>query len=130
MPAKPSTKDDVDAFLRDLEHARKDEIEAVRAIIRTADKKLVEKIKWNAPSYGYGDDRITFRLQPKDQVQLVFHRGAKKRVDEFRFDDATHLLQWVAEDRAVVTFTGADDIRAKKTKLTKLVKAWMQATGE
>lgn len=124
---KPNAQADVDAFLRDLNHKRKDDVQAVRAIIRSADKKLVERIKWNAPSYGYDDDRITFRLQPKDAVQLIFHRGAKKRTDTFAFDDATGLLEWLAEDRAVITFKDPADIRAKKTNLAKLVIGWMKA---
>lgn len=126
--AKPNAEADVDAFLRDLMHKRKDEIQAVRAIVRTANKKLVERVKWNAPSYGYDDDRITFRLQPKDVVQLIFHRGAKKRTDTFDFDDDTGLLEWLADDRAAVTFKGPADIRAKKTKLAKLVRGWIKAT--
>jgi hypothetical protein len=80
-------------------------------------------------SYGYDDDRITFRLQPRDVVQLIFHRGAKKRTDAFVFDDDTGLLEWLAADRAVVTFKDQADIRAKKTKLIDLVKCWMKATS-
>ena len=128
MATKASERADVDAFLRDLKHKRKDDIQAVRAIVRTADKKLVERIKWNAPSYGYDDDRVTFRLQPKDVVQLIFHRGAKKRTDAFVFDDDTGLLEWLADDRAAVTFKDQADIRAKKAKLTNLVISWMKAT--
>jgi hypothetical protein len=128
VAAKSTAKADVDAFLRDLKHKRKDDIQAIRAIVRTADKKLVERIKWNAPSYGYDDDRVTFRLQPKDVVQLIFHRGAKKRTDAFVFNDDTGLFEWLADDRAAVTFKDQADIRAKKTKLTSLVKSWMEAT--
>jgi hypothetical protein len=47
MATKASVKTDVDVFLRDLKHKRKDDIQAVRAIIRAADKKPVERIKWN-----------------------------------------------------------------------------------
>jgi hypothetical protein len=33
--------------------------------------------KWNAPSFRHaGEDRVTFRLQPGDKLQLIFHRGA------------------------------------------------------
>jgi hypothetical protein len=44
------------------------------------------------------DDRITFRLQPGDRVQLVFHRGTRKRDDAttFSFQDGTGLMEWVA----------------------------------
>ena len=71
-------KQSVTAFLETLEHPRKAEIERLRAIILAADPTLGEQIKWNAPSFGRnGEDRITFRLQPGDKVDLIFHRGAK-----------------------------------------------------
>jgi hypothetical protein len=61
-------------------------VEAVREIILSTHSGINEQIKWNAPSFGIdGDDRITFRLQPGDRVQLVFHRGAQKRDDVTTF---------------------------------------------
>ena len=51
-----------------------------------------EHVKWNAPSFCYaGVDRVTFRLQPGNRLQLVLHRGAKVRDDaaDFRFEDPT-----------------------------------------
>lgn len=61
-------------------------------------------------------------------VQLIFHRGAKKRTDAFVFDDDTGLFEWLADDRAAVTFKDQADIQAKKTNLTNLVIRWMEAT--
>jgi hypothetical protein len=122
--AKPS----VDAFLATLVHARKADIERVRAIIRTADPRLSEQVKWNAPSFGYdGEDRITFRLQPGDRVELIFHRGAKPNACAVDFTDPSGLLRMVAADRGVVVLD--DDIEAKQAALAKLVQAWMQATA-
>lgn len=53
-----------------------------------------------------GDDRVTFRLQPGDRLQLVFHRGAKVRADseDFAFGDSTGLLSWASNDRAMRSF--------------------------
>lgn len=122
---------DVDAFLGALEHSRKDEIEAVRAIVLGSMKGITERVKWNAPSFCIdGDDRVTFRLQPGDRVQLVFHRGAKVKSGSkgFAFEDPSGLLEWAASDRAVLTFASLKDVKAKKAALAKLVKAWMTAT--
>jgi hypothetical protein len=122
---------DVPAFLLKLVHARKDDVERVRAIVLGADRNLTERVKWNAPSFCYaGDDRITFRLQPGDRVQLVFHRGAKVRsdADSFVFEDASGLIQWASSDRGVVTFESADEVERCAPKLRKLVKAWLKAT--
>lgn len=122
---------DVDAYMHGLEHPRKSEVQAIREQILSVDPKITEHIKWNAPSFCIdGDDRITFRLQPGDRVQLVFHRGAKKRDDAatFSFADATGLLEWPASDRALLTFRDLDDVTAKRAALKKLVTAWLKAT--
>jgi hypothetical protein len=126
----PATE--VQAFLHGLEHGRKDEVEAVREIILSAHPGITEQIKWNAPSFGIdGDDRITFRLQPGDRVQLVFHRGTRKRDDAatFAFEDRAGLLAWVAPDRALVSFRDLDDVAAKRAALQDLVRRWMTATA-
>lgn len=130
-PAKAAASD-VPTFLMKLEHGRKDEVESLRAIILKADTNLTEHVKWNAPSFGYqGDDRITFRLQPGDRVQLIFHRGAKVKSDtaSFVFDDVSGLIQWAAPDRGVVTFESMDEVERCAPKLRKLVRAWLKATA-
>ena len=76
MARAPET---VEAYLDALVHARADDVRTVRAALLTLDG-VTERVKWNAPSCCIdGDDRITFRLQPGDRVELVFHRGARTR---------------------------------------------------
>jgi hypothetical protein len=120
----------VSVFLATLEHSRKAEINRVRNIILGTNADIVEKIKWNAPSFGLEeDDRITFRLQPGDKVDLIFHRGVKpKALDGFAFTDETGLLKFVAPDRALLIFSDAVDIESKIEKLRWLVRAWIAAT--
>ena len=119
----------VTAFLETLTHTRKPEINRVRNIILGAHPDLVEKIKWNAPSFGLEeDDRITFRLQPGDKVDLIFHRGVMKKDDAFAFADETGLLKFVTPDRAVLEFADGPDIEAKAEQLRWLVRAWIAAT--
>jgi hypothetical protein len=124
-------KQSVEDFLGALVHARKAEIETLRGIIRAADPTLGERIKWNAPSYAPGDeDRITFRLQPGERVELIFHRGAAKRApDGFAFADESGLLKMLTPDRGVVVFADAADVDAKATRLAALVRAWVAATA-
>lgn len=120
---------DVDAFLTTLTHARIAEVRALRAAIRAAVPTLTERVKWNAPSFcAAGDYRITFRLQPGDRVELIFHRGAKKRADDFRFDDATGLVKWAAPDRGQVVFRDAADVAEKTPAVQSLARAWIAAT--
>jgi len=124
---KPST---VDAYLDGLDHARKPEIEALRQLILDAVPGLSERIKWNAPSFGKGDDdRITMRLHPGDRLQLILHRGAKAGADDFfRFEDPDRLLSWAAPDRGVVTFRDADDLAAKSAALGEVLRRWVACT--
>lgn len=121
---------DVEGFLAALDHPRKAEIVALRRLILAADRGISERIKWNAPSFGVGgDDRVTMRLAPKGQVQLVFHRGAKPvAADGFRFPDATGRLVWAAPDRATLTVVDAADLKASGAEITALVVRWIQAT--
>lgn len=88
--------DPVRTFLAGMDHARKPEIEALRSAILGAGMELTERVKWNAPSFcSGGDGRVTFRLQPGDRVELIFHRDAKKRSDTagFSFTDPTGLIR-------------------------------------
>jgi hypothetical protein len=121
--------EDVERFMRELEHPLKAEIEHVRSAILASSAEVSERIKWNAPSFCFrGEDRVTFRLQPKDRFQLVFHRGAEvKDATGFVFEDSG-LLEWPAKDRGVLTFRDAKDVRARSAAVVKLVARWMEAT--
>ena len=120
----------VDAYLDDLQHARKSEVAALRLVILSAVPDLVERIKWNAPSFGLGDDdRITMRLHPGDRVQLILHRGAKAGADDFfRFEDPDRLISWAAPDRGVITFCDAEDLVSRSAALSEILKRWVACT--
>lgn len=121
----------VNQFMVELAHPLKAEIEAVRAIVLSADAGITEHIKWNAPSFCYADeDRVTFKLHPPQRIQLIFHRGAKvKDSRDFAFEDTSGLLQWVTNDRAMVTLQNQDQIDTNREDLQVLVKNWMKATS-
>jgi hypothetical protein len=120
----------VNDYMRKLDHPLKPVVELLRESILAADAKLAERIKWNAPSFGYGnDDRITFNLRARDKVQLIFHRGAKAKADKaFAFKDPSGLMEWITNDRGIVSFDGSARANAKKAAFTRLVKAWLKAT--
>ncbi|MGH2779310.1 MAG: DUF1801 domain-containing protein [Actinomycetota bacterium] len=125
--------DNVDGFMTTLDHPRKSEIEELRISILGARSGITERIKWNAPSFCYhDDDRVTFRLQPGNRVELIFHRGAKVRSesDAFAFEDRTGLLKWASSDRGVVTVADRQDLRAKKADIVNLVTLWMGSTAD
>ena len=122
---------EVTKFLDDLNHPFRKEIESLRTIILNAEHQLIENIKWNGPNYCFnGGDRITMRIQPPKQVQLIFHRGAKvqQQPENKMIDDKSSLLTWKENDRAVATFKNMDEIEKHSTALTEIVQEWIRAT--
>lgn len=120
----------VDTYLAALQHKHKAAVEALRRLILDAVPGLTERIKWNAPSFGKGeDDRITMRLHPGDRLQLILHRGAKAGADDlFRFEDPDRLITWAAPDRGVISFSDADDLAAKSVALGEVLRRWVACT--
>jgi hypothetical protein len=119
---------DVEAFLSELEHPFKREIQALRAIIRETDPAIREGIKWNAPSFSTTEHFATFQLRHPDGVQLVLHLGAKPRPDvEARtaISDPQGLLEWRGDDRALVTFRDLREIAARKSAFVKILRQWI-----
>ncbi len=70
---KISDAEKVNDYMSKLEHPLKAEIEAVRIIIKASNPKINERIKWNAPSYYYKQDLVTFAPRTARGVHLVFH---------------------------------------------------------
>lgn len=122
----------VTQFLDDLNHPLRPEIERLRNIILSAHPNLTENIKWNGPNYCLQEeDRITMRVQPPKQIQLIFHRGAKKQTQPPTplINDPSKLLLWKENDRAIATFKDIQDIESRKSDLTQVVKDWIQAVS-
>jgi len=72
---KGNLNSEVTKFLDDLRHPFRKEIEQLRLNILSADSGLEENIKWNGPNYCFEkNDRITMRIHPPKQIQLIFHR--------------------------------------------------------
>ena len=130
LPRRGSRNPEVDAFLAGTAHPRTDEIERLRSAILDADPEISETVKWRAPNFRFGGvDRVTFRLQPGDVVQLVLHRGAKVRDDSdtYVFDDPSGLVEWVTRDRGVVRLADAADTAARLPAIVELVRRWVRS---
>jgi hypothetical protein len=127
---KSTGSEEVAHFMAALDHPFKAEIEQIRKIILAANKDLTENIKWNAPSFCFnGEDRITMRIHPPKQIQLIFHRGAKvlEMPKEPLIADNSGILSWKTNDRAVATFLSSADIEAKSEALVLIINAWLKA---
>ena len=106
-------------------------VDALRSIVAAAHPGLVERIKWNAPSFALGDeDRITLGVAPKGGVRVVLHRGVKaKDSSAFRFEDKDRLARWPTADRGVLTFADAGEVEARRKAIATLFARWLEATS-
>lgn len=121
---------EVTKFLDALQHPLRKEIETLREHILNINPALIENFKWNGPNYCLnGNDRITMKIQPPKQIQLVFHRGAKVQelLKNKLINDKSGLLVWKTNDRAVATFKNMDDISSNTSTLTNIVIEWLMA---
>ena len=122
---------DVTVFLDGLNHPFRKEIEVLRTILLSVDEELVEGIKWNGPNYSIrGEDRITMRIHPPTQVQLIFHRGAKVKVQPEKrlLDNDDDFLTWKENDRAIASFHSLEQIEKDRSKLKDIASMWIKAT--
>jgi hypothetical protein len=127
-PRGSQTDPAVIAFLRELDHPLKQEIEAVRQLILGVSPEIREEIKWNAPSFRTTDHFATFNLRAKERVQLILHTGAKVKdtaTKGMKIADPAGLLKWLAKDRCLVALSDGKDIQAKRAALEALMREWI-----
>jgi|GEM_PF-1208078 len=117
FPAGGTVK--VSLYMRTLGHPMKSEMEVIRSIIKNANPKVLEKVKWNAPSFFYKQDMAVFNPRAERFVQLtfLFPRGVVK--------DSTGLLLGDWKDRREARFYDIDDIKKKKAALERVVNEWV-----
>lgn len=115
----------VQDYMDNLEHPLKAEIEAVREIIKNANNKISERIKWNAPSYFINtkDDLVTFNPRPQKFIHLVFHHP---QIVNIKSD----LLEGTFKDRRMMFFANMEEIVAKKPELERIVNELVAAVDE
>jgi hypothetical protein len=107
-------------YMEQLKHPLREEIEAVRTIIRASSEKIGERIKWNAPSYYYLEDMVTFNPRAEKNVHLVFHHPAIVSIP-------SALLEGDYKDRRMCYFTSMSDIEQKKEELTRILRELIDA---
>ncbi|MGK3961123.1 DUF1801 domain-containing protein [Sorangium sp. So ce118] len=134
-PAAPSDPGDaqespaVVAFLRELDHPLKEAAVALRQIILGVSPAIREEIKWNAPSFRTTEHFATFNLRAKDRVRLILHLGAKVKdtaTKGLEIADPAGLLEWLAKDRCLVTFSDGEDVQAKRAALESVLRSWLR----
>jgi uncharacterized protein YdhG (YjbR/CyaY superfamily) len=113
--AKPTEQEQVNEWMSKLDPEIKPAINAVRKIIKSAGPKLNERIKWNAPSYYYKEDIVTFGpARSKDRIILVFHHPNIVKIK-------SALLEGDYKNRRLVYFNSLSKIKAGKTELERII---------
>ena len=118
-----------DAFMADLQHARKADAEKVRSILLGIKRPaLEERIKWNAPSYAAGGIHVvTFNFGCPKSIRLIFHCDTARKETKgapHAFEDA--LLDWQSDIRAIAVFRSSQEVAAAKKSLPGLVRRWVK----
>jgi hypothetical protein len=119
----------VEAFLSSLRHPFRQDILALRQIILAADPTIAESIKWKAPSFHTSEHFATLNLRAKTGVGVIMHFGAKKNdisTTGVAIPDPDSLLEWLSKDRAMVTFRDLNDIAARRSAFTNLIREWIK----
>ncbi len=120
----------VSIFLDEQNLPLRKEIEFLRQSILSSNKNLSENIKWNGPNYCMDkEDRITMKIQPPKNIQIIFHRGAKvkEQPKEKLIKEDFGLLAWKGNDRAVATFKSILEIEKCKETLSTIINEWLKA---
>lgn len=110
---KLSDSEQVSQYLENLVHPLKDLILAVRNEILSSHTDLNERIKWNAPSYYFQEDILTFNHRQQKFVQIVIHHPSIIEID-------SKILIGDYKDRRLVHFDNQEMLEQNKTEF-KLV---------
>ncbi len=113
-PTNASDEDKVNVYMSKLDHPLKAEIEAVKTIIKNANNKIAERIKWNAPSYYYKEDLVTFHLRVTKHVHLVFHHPSIVNIQ-------SGLLEGDYKDRRMMYLRNMQEVEANKKELENIM---------
>ena len=126
-PPGASSPRDVDEFLRNLDHPLKPALEAVRWIIRGVSPEIQEGIKWNAPSFRTTEYFATVNIR-NGVVFIILHLGAKVKDNStggLKISDPAGLLEWLATDRAAVTFRDLKAIESSRKAFEEIIRQWI-----
>jgi len=126
-PRATKTEPSADAFMTELDHPLKADIEAVRAIILSVSPEIADGVKWNSLSFRTTEWFATVNLRSTDKVQLVLHLGAKvgKDVAVDAIADPRGLLEWRGKDRALLTIAPGKAIKSGKGAISAIISSWI-----
>src|SRR5262249_59134038 len=112
----PRSKE-VDAWLARYENPMKPVVERIREIVLSADKRIEECIKWQAPTFTYEGNLASFFPKSKQHASLMFHTGAQ-------IPGKHPLLTGGGDTSRVMKIGSLAEADAAKRGIERLVEAW------
>jgi len=89
----------------------------MREVILTADPRLAETIKWQAPTFVYKGNMASFFPRAKKHASLMFHQGAHIQGD---FPN----LEGTGKDARSFKVADLEDLAVKAAELQAICVAW------
>jgi hypothetical protein len=131
--AYPSKAAEVDAFLAELVHPKRDVLVELRRVVLAASPDIGEELKWRSPTFFYAGPMP--KTDPKKYLRYllnvnIFRRDALRLVfmHAGEVDDPESILEGDYEDgRRLVTLASAADLRAKRRAITGVLRALVRA---
>jgi hypothetical protein len=114
--------DEVEEWLRNIDHPLKDAILKVRQIILGADKRVSECIKWKSPTFTYEGNIASINPKSKKKVSLMFHQGEKIPGKHPALVGGGGTVKYMY-------FADAKDVAAQRRALEAVIRAWCKMKG-
>lgn len=112
-----TTNPEVDRWMAAYANPQKDLVQAVREVILSADPRVSECVKWQAPTFTYKGNIASFFPKAKAHVSLMFHTGAT-------IPGTFSSLQGDGPDGRSLKIKDSQDLDAKRQELEWIVRAW------
>src|SRR4030095_7215846 len=91
--------------------------ERIRAIVRGADPRIDECIKWQAPTFTYRGNLASFFPKSKQHASLMFHQGA-------HIPGKHRRLEGTGDTSRVMKIETVAEANKAKKDIERIVRAW------
>jgi uncharacterized protein YdhG (YjbR/CyaY superfamily) len=110
---------EVDAWFARYEYPMKDVVQRVREIVLSADPRIDECIKWQAPTFTFQGNLASFFPKSKKHASLMFHLGA-------RIPGHHPRLEGSGATGRIMKFATVGEANAARKDIEKVVRAWCE----
>lgn len=119
----------IDDYLTALPPERREQVDALRALVGEAVPGAVEVVKWNAPTFTVdGEYRFTVHAVGRGPVRLILHCGAvrpeRKGAAPSFAADGQGLLTWHSDIRASLALPDASELDSRREAVIDVIRAW------